>query len=216
MSHSALSGASGRKDYPSIDINILPDQYRPRHISWRAVRPWVMAAAFLLLLVPAASLYFQTSGLQEAAVQRVTDVRTALRAYTPLAEQKSALEAQIEQADQQSAEIEAAHASISIQANPWSRLLQEIIDTVPAGIVLTKFDQGANEVSIVGLAADPRLPLTLSETLMATGSFESATVNSIVRRTLAEPAEGESTSNLPPQAFEFEMTLSLQSEEIGQ
>jgi Tfp pilus assembly protein PilN len=87
---------------------------------------------------------------------------------------------------------------------------------VPAGIVLTKFDQGANEVSIVGLAADPRLPLTLSETLMATGSFESATVNSIVRRTLAEPAEGESTSNLPPQAFEFEMTLSLQSEEIGQ
>jgi Tfp pilus assembly protein PilN len=216
MSRNAPSGATGRRNYSSIDINILPDRYRPRHISWRAARRWILAVAFLLMLAPAASLYYRTSGLEEAALQRLTDVQTTLRAYTPLAEEKSALEAQIEETDRQSAEIEAAHASISIQANPWSELLQEIIDTVPAGIELTKLDQGANEVSIVGLAADHRLPLTLSEALIATGSFESVTVNSIVRRTLAEPGGGQPASSSPPQAFEFEMTLTLHSQEAGQ
>lgn len=216
MSRRELSGATGRKDYPSIDINILPDRYRPRHISWRSARPWVLLVGFVISLVPAASLYDRTSAIEKAALERLTDVQTTLRAYKPLAEEKGGLEAQIEEIDRQSAEIEAAHASISIQATPWSALLQEIIDTTSAGIELTKLDQGANEVSVVGVAIDPRMPLAFSEALIATGSFDSVTVNSIVRRTLADPAEGQPSSGSTPQVFEFEMTLSLPIQEASQ
>jgi Tfp pilus assembly protein PilN len=216
MRRNVLSGATGRRGYPSIDINILPDRYRPRRLSWRAVRPWILAALFLMIAAPAASLYFQTSALEQAAVQRLTNIRTALSAYKPLAEEKSAIEAQIEEADRQSAEIEAANANITIQADPWSELLQEIIDTVPDGIEITRLDQSAGEVTIVGLAADHGLPLTLSDALISTGSFESVTVNSIVRRPLAEPDDGQPDSSPPPVAFEFEMTLILHGEEAGQ
>jgi Tfp pilus assembly protein PilN len=215
MRRNALSGSSRRSGYPSIDINILPDRYRPRRISWRSARLWMLALSFLLMAYPAARLYYQTASFDNAALQRLTDVRTALRAYKPLAEEKSALEAQIEENNQQSAEIEAAHATMSIQSDPWSELLQQIINTVPAGIDLTMLDQAADQVSIVGLAADHRLPLTFSDALAATGSFKSVTVNSIVRRALASPTDGQPASSPAPEVFEFEMTLSLHGEETS-
>jgi Tfp pilus assembly protein PilN len=216
MRRKALSGATGRGNYPSIDINILPDRYRPRRLSWRAARPWALAAAFLLLAVPSWRLNLTTTGIERAADQRLTDVRTALRAYTPLAEEKSALEAQIEEANRQAAEIEAAHASVSIQTERWSDLLREILNIVPAGVELTTLDQGGSEVTIVGLADNHDLPMTLSDALISTGSFETVTVNSIVRRTLAEPADDQSGLTSSLEVFEFELTLGLASQEVGQ
>lgn len=211
MRHSALRRAAPQASVAPIDINILPERYRPRRISWRATRPWFLAMAFLVLLFPSARIFMRSTQREEAAVTRLSDIRTALRAYRPLAEEKSALETQIEETDRQAAEIEAAHSTVAIRAHSWSDLLQELIDLAPAGVQLTRMDQSGGEITIVGLAADHQLPVSFSDALTSSGSFESVTITSIARRSLAQPPQDQPAP--APEVFEFEMTLGAHRQE---
>ena len=192
-----------------IDLNILPEEYRKRKITLSALRPWLFLFAFALILIPTLQLYSKASRELGRVEGDLAKVQAALDDYKPLAEEKAALEAKIEQALDQAGEIESATDSATIQEIVWSDILQNILRIAPAGIQLTIIDQLGYEVVIVGVAEGHRLPMTYADDLIESGLFVSLVVNSIVQIKEPEPIPGEPVSPDTPPLYEFEMSLIL-------
>ncbi len=192
-----------------IDINILPQVYRKRRLSLSALRPWLLMVAFALTLVPTLQFYSEASLELNRVEGSLEEVQAALDDYKPLAEEKSALEAKIEEALHQASEIESATESATIQEIVWSDILQNIIRIAPAGIELTVIDQLGYEVVIVGISEGHSLPMSYADDLMGSGLFTSLVVDSIVQIKESEAIPGESPTVESPPVYEFEMSLIL-------
>ena len=164
---------------------------------------------FGLILIPTLQLYSKASIEYNRVEGDLTNVQAALDDYKPLAEEKAALEAKIEEALDQAGEIESATESATIQEIVWSDVLQNILRTAPAGIELTIIDQLGYEVVIVGVAEGHRLPMSYADDLMDSGLFTSLIVNAIVQINIPEPIPGEPISPDSPPLYEFEMSLIL-------
>lgn len=192
-----------------IDLNILPEVYRKRKITLSALRPWLFLLTFGLILIPTLQLYSKASLELSRVEGDLAKVQAALDDYKPLAEEKAALEAKIEEALDQAGEIESATDSATIQEIVWSDVLQHILRIAPAGMELTIIDQLGYEVVIVGVAEGHRLPMSYADDLMKSGLFVSLVVNSIVQIKESEPTPAEPVGLVPPPLYEFEMSLIL-------
>jgi hypothetical protein len=192
-----------------IDLNLLPEVYRKRKITLSALRPWLFLLAFGLILIPTLQLYSKASLELNRVEGDLAQVQAALDDYRPLAEEKAALEAKIEEALDQAGEIESATDSATIQEIVWSDVLQNILRIAPAGIELTIIDQLGYEVVIVGVAEGHHLPMSYADDLMESGLFASLVVNSIVQIKEAEPTSIEPAGPVSPALYEFEMSLIL-------
>ena len=195
-----------------IDLNILPERYRKRKLTLAVARPWMFLLAYTLLLIPIIRLYTEANLELKRVESDLASVQSSLDEYQPLAEEKDALEAQIEEVVRQAGEIEAATHSATIQEIVWSNVLNDILRIAPAGVELTIVDQGGYEMVIVGVAENHWLPISLADDLEVSGLFTRVIVNALVRLNPPDPSAGETIEPAPPPEYEFEITLSLGGE----
>src|SRR3990172_6627404 len=88
----------------ALDLDFLPERYRPRRLTLRSLRPALFVLGFALLLIPLGR-YWGEARLQLAAVEAsLTQVQANLQGYQPLAEERAGLEARIASAQAASAE----------------------------------------------------------------------------------------------------------------
>ncbi|MEJ2569112.1 MAG: PilN domain-containing protein [Anaerolineales bacterium] len=123
--------------------------------------------------------------------------------------EKDELIAQIEEVKDQSLEIETMAENAVIQEVAWSEILQSIVETIPQGIDLVSIGQLDNEVRLVGLAENRRLPPNLMDDLMDTGLFVEGRIEYMVQQLPEETESGEAVTTVSMPAYEFEIMLDI-------
>jgi len=192
-----------------LDLNILPPRYRRRRLSLRTLRLWLMLLAFTGLIYPSYVVYRRADVALKRQESKLAGVQMVLDEYEPLAAEKDELVAQIEEVKDQSLEIEAMAENAVIQEVIWSEILQSAVQTIPKGIELISIGQLDNEVRIVGLAENRRLPPNLLDDLMDTGHFVEGRIEYMVQQLPEETESEEVVTTVSTAEYEFEIMLDI-------
>jgi len=194
----------------TIDLNLLPERYRRRRLSFRGLRPWILTIGFSLMLVPSFKLLGQASAnlkpLQEDSRQTLAE----LAGFREVSEERQALQKDYEDLISQTAQIEADYQSISIQQVLWGPMLKTVVGLVPGGVRLTSISQSVDEVTLEGEADAYMLPLDYADRLREGGLFSDVIVDSLHRLAPSNSTDGSTVEPQPAQGFSFEIRLLLQ------
>ena len=194
----------------TIDLNLLPERYRRRRLSFRGLRPWILTIGFSLMLVPSFKLLGQASAnlkpLQEDSRQTLAE----LAGFREVSEERQALQKDYEDLISQTAQIEADYQSISIQQVLWGPMLKTVVGLVPGGVRLTSISQSVDEVTLEGEADSYMLPLDYADRLREGGQFSDVIVDSLHRLAPSNSTDGSTVEPQPAQGFSFEIRLLLQ------
>jgi hypothetical protein len=197
----------------ALDLDFLPEHYRPRRLTLRSLRPALFVLGFALLLIPLGRFWGEARQ-QSALVQaRLAQVQADLQGYQPLADERAGLEARIASAQAAAAEIQLAYDSVDIQDITWNQLLSRMLVARPEGVELTRISQEETEVVLEGLALLHDEPSSYAEALAGLGEFSQVVLQSVaVVEPVVDPeapAEAE-----PPQVhYTFEIIASLPAPE---
>jgi len=194
----------------TIDLNLLPERYRRRRLSFRGLRPWILTIGFSLMLVPSFKLLGQASAnlkpLQEDSRQTLAE----LAGFREVSEERQALQKDYEDLISLTAQIEADYQSISIQQVLWGPMLKTVVGLVPGGVRLTSISQSVDEVTLEGEADSYMLPLDYADRLREGGQFSDVIVDSLRRLAPSNSTDGSTVEPQPAQGFSFEIRLLLQ------
>jgi Tfp pilus assembly protein PilN len=192
-----------------LDLNILPPRYRRRRLSLHTLRLWLMMLAFAGLIYPSHVVYRRADVALKRQELNLAEVQKDLDAYEPLVAEKDELIAQIEEVQEQSLEIETVAENAVIQEVAWSEILQSIVETIPQGIELISIGQLDNEVRVVGLAENRRLPPIFMDDLMETGIFVETRIEYMIQQLPDETESEEVVKSPPTPGYEFEIMLDI-------
>jgi Tfp pilus assembly protein PilN len=195
-----------------LDLNILPDRYRRRRLSLRTLRLWFIMLAFAGLIYPSYVIYSQADEALKRQEMKLAGIQMVLDEYEPLVEEKDALLAQIEEVENQSLEIESVAENAVIQEKLWSEILESIVNIIPEGVDLVSIKQRDNEVLVVGLADDRRLPPSFVDALLDSGIFGEVRIEYMVKEPPEETESEEIIAPILSPVFEFEIMLDLGDE----
>src|SRR3990172_426068 len=132
----------------ALDLDFLPERYRPRRLTLRSLRPALFVLGFALLLIPLGRFWGEAR-LQLAAVEgSLTQVQADLQGYQPLAEERAGLEARIASAQAASAEIQIAYDSVDIQDITWNRVLSRALSVRPEGVEVVRLSHEPAEQDV--------------------------------------------------------------------
>jgi hypothetical protein len=193
----------------ALDLDFLPERYRPRRLTLRALRPALFALCFALLLVPLGRLWRQ-SRLELTAVEAsLTRVQAALQGYQPLADERAGLEARIAAAQAASAEIQIAYEAVDIQDITWNQVLRRALSVRPEGVEMLRFSQEAFELVLEGRALQHDQPSSFAEALERLGDFNEVILRSVTRLEPAVDPEQPPEVAPPPVLYAFEISAFL-------
>jgi hypothetical protein len=193
----------------ALDLDFLPERYRPRRLTLRSLRPALFVLGFALLLVPLGRFWGQAR-LQLAAVDAsLTRVQADLQGYQPLAEERAGLEARIAAAQAASAEIQIAYDSVDIQDVTWSRLLSRALSVRPDGVEVVRLSQEQNELVLEGLADLHHQPSSYAEALASLGDFTEVVLRSVIKLEPLPDPELPADAEAPEVRYYFEISAFL-------
>jgi len=193
----------------ALDLDFLPERYRPRRLTLRSLRPALFVLGFALLLIPLGR-YWGEARLQLAAVEAsLTQVQANLQGYQPLAEERAGLEARIASAQAASAEIQIAYDSVDIQDITWNRLLSRALSVRPEGVELVRLSQEEDELVLEGLAAQHDQPSSYAEALAGLGDFSEVVLRSVTRLEPLPDPELPAEAEAPVLVYYFEISAFL-------
>ncbi len=192
-----------------LDLNILPPRYRRRRLSMRTLRLWLMLLAFTGLIYPSYVIYRRADVQLKRQELKFAGIQMVLDKYEPLVAEKDELLAEIDEVKDQSMEIETVAENAVIQEVAWSEILQSIVETIPEGINLISIRQLDNEIRIVGLAENRRLPPIFTDDLTETSLFVEARIEYMIQQLPEETESDEVVTTLPTPEYEFEIMLDI-------
>ena len=193
----------------ALDLDFLPERYRPRRLTLRSLRPALFVLGFALLLIPLGRFWGEAR-LQLAAVEgSLTQVQADLQGYQPLAEERAGLEARIASAQAASAEIQIAYDSVDIQDITWNRLLSRALSVRPEGVELVRLSQEEIELVLEGLAIRHDQPSSYAEALAGLGDFTEVVLRSVTRLEPAPDPELPPDAEPPAVMYYFEISAFL-------
>ena len=193
----------------ALDLDFLPERYRPRRLTLRSLRPALFVLGFALLLIPLGR-YWGEARLQLAAVEAsLTQVQANLQGYQPLAEERAGLEARIASAQAASAEIQIAYDSVDIQDITWNRLLSRALSVRPEGVEVVRLSQEEVELVLEGLAAQHDQPSAYAEALAGLGDFSEVVLRSVTRLEPLPDPELPAEAEAPVVVYYFEISAFL-------
>jgi hypothetical protein len=193
----------------ALDLDFLPERYRPRRLTVRSLRPALFVLGFALLLVPLGRFWGQAR-LQLVAVQgSLTHVQADLQGYQPLAEERAGLESRIASAQAASAEIQIAYDSVDIQDITWSRVLSRALSVRPDGVEVVRLSQEQNELVLEGLADLHHQPSSYAEALASLGDFTEVVLRSVIKLEPLPDPELPADAEAPEVRYYFEISAFL-------
>jgi hypothetical protein len=193
----------------ALDLDFLPERYRPRRLTLRSLRPALFVLGFALLLIPLGRFWGQAR-LQLAAMEgSLTQVQADLQGYQPLAEERAGLEARIASAQAASSEIQIAYDSVDIQDITWNRLLSRALSVRPQGVVVVRLSQEEVELVLEGLAAQHDQPSGYAEALAGLGDFAEVVLRSVIKLETVPDPELPAEAEAPEVLYFFEISVFL-------
>jgi Tfp pilus assembly protein PilN len=196
----------------TLDLNILPDQYRRRKLSVQSVRLGILLLCFTLILIPVLKLYGNAGRALSLMQSDLLQAETELEKFSAVSAEREALQTRLEIAVGRTAEIEAAYRNVAIQRVDWSMTLNTITRLIPHSADLVDVSQFDNEVLITGIATDYQQPLDYLQRLQASGLFEIATIETIEKIQLKDEALAIEPE-VPQYMFEIRLGMDLGSAE---
>jgi len=162
-----------------IDLNILPEEYRPRVISPAIMLIWTIAIVLFILTLPTFGLlrYNQvrlkrvSSDLHQAQ-QILKKIRTPNPEVVKLSEELS-------QALQASESIQLLYPTINAQRRNWPQVFAAILNYDDTRIRLLELAQNDMDLTLTGLALSQNDVLQYAQTLDQSGAFERVIIESM-------------------------------------
>ena len=162
-----------------IDLNILPEEYRPRVISPAIMLIWTIAIVLFILTLPTFGLlrYNQvrlkrvSSDLHQAQ-QILKKIRTPNPEVVKLSEELS-------QALQASESIQLLYPTINAQRRNWPQVFAAILNYDDTRIRLLELAQNGMDLTLTGLALSQNDVLQYAQTLDQSGAFERVIIESM-------------------------------------
>ncbi|MEA3459292.1 MAG: PilN domain-containing protein, partial [Chloroflexota bacterium] len=162
-----------------IDLNILPEEYRPRKISRRAIILGAVAVGLAVLLLPFYTVFSNMRG--DVADLRLDLRRTqnkleALGTPAPeIVELSDTLSNTVAMVNQ----VEEARPTIEAGRTDWSEVMAAINSYDPAKITLTSIEQADSQITLKGKGVNQPVVSAYAETLRVSGLFASVDLQSV-------------------------------------
>ncbi len=155
----------------SIDLNILPAQYRPRVVPPIIRVIWVMAAITLLAALPALVFMFREQG----AVAELEDTRAQLEStrrvvLTP-EEALATLQEELSHTVRLLEQVETVYPIIQAERHNWPEVLDALAEYDPQRVRIVELFQREQELTLVGLALSRDDVLAYQGSLERSGAF---------------------------------------------
>ncbi len=199
-----------------LDINLLPDRYRPRWPAPATVLAWLVAVALLVSLFLSYRTYRSAVLEYEAQRAALEAAQQQLEAEDSLAAELEALRADIEAAQQQAAALQRSADALAVQEIGWGTTLNSILSLAPDGLEVTSVVQSEDTVALQGTAEAYYLPLAYAAALRDSHPQPLVTVQEIhvlVPETEQEltstPAETEASEAAAEQLVEANYAFSI-------
>jgi len=192
-----------------LDLNLLPERYRPRRVSLRRLRPWMLIAGFAVMLIPSVRILGDASASLPPLEEDLRQTQAGIAEFREVSEERQALLTTYEQLTAQSSQIEADYQSVSIQRVAWGPMLRGVVGLQTGEIRLTSVSQSVTEISLQGEADAYLLPLEYADRLMATDLFQSVSVESLQRLSHAQPDDTDATGPISETGYAFRIKIML-------
>ena len=163
-----------------IDLNILPERYRPRRLTGLMAALIILAVALAMGLIPAYSL-LQTERARTLSVQaRLAQAEATLAQIQVNAAALEEVEQQIAQVQAEIAQLQAEYQALSQWQADRSSGITSVVFALLPGIRLTGITQQESFLTIQGEAGSQALVLDYARALQATGEFRNVRILSMV------------------------------------
>ena len=193
----------------TLDLNLLPERYRPRRLSLRRLRPWMLVAGFAVMLIPSVRILGEASASLPPLENELQQTQAGIAEFRDVSEERQALLTTYEQLTAQASQIEADYQSVSIQRVAWGPMLRGVVGLQAGEIRLTSISQSVTEVLLEGEVDAYVLPLEYADRLMATGLFETVSVESLQRLSPAQPGDTATTGPVSESSYVFRIKIML-------
>jgi len=193
----------------ALDLDFLPERYRPRRLTLRSLRPALFVLGFALLLIPLGRFWAQARLELSAVDASLTQVQADLQGYQPLAEERAGLEARIASAQAASAEIQIAYDSVDIQDITWNRVLSRALSVRPDGVEVVRLSQEQAELVLEGLADLHHQPSDYAQALASLGDFTEVVLRSVIKLEPLPDPEPPADAEAPEVRYYFEISAFL-------
>jgi len=171
-----------RPSHP-LDIDILPERYRPRRITAPMVAAVVVAAALLLGLVPAyralLTAQARTAALQRRLNQAKAGLAQVQSKQAQSVEQMAEMEQQIEQERAQVARLRVEFSTLSQQRVPRSAGIAAVFAALVPRVHIVTLIQEDSSFILAGQAGSQGMVLDYARALQASGVFANVRILSM-------------------------------------
>lgn len=176
-----------------LDLDILPEKYRPRRVTMSKIIAITVAALLLLGLLPAyralATARARTAVLQARLSQANAALTETRSEQTRIEQELEGIGQQIEQARTQITRLQAEFNGLGQQRTPRSDCIAAAIGALIPQVHIVTLVQEGNTLNLSGQAGSLELVLDYSRALQASGQFANVRIVSMVN---ADPLESAS------------------------
>lgn len=166
-----------------LDLNILPERYRPRHITVPMTATVIIAATLLLGLVSAydalTAARARTALLQVRLAQTKAALAETQSEQAQLEEQLEGIGQQIEQARAEIARLRTEFGALSQQRTPRSAGIAAAVAALVPRVHIATVAQEADAFILGGQAGSQGLVLDYARALQASGQFANVRILSM-------------------------------------
>ncbi|HID90115.1 MAG TPA: hypothetical protein EYH27_04135 [Anaerolineales bacterium] len=164
----------------SIDLDILPERYRPRRLTAVMALFIILAMALVMGLAPAISALRVERARTLSVQARLAQVETALAQVQVNKSSLEEMEQQIAQVQAEIDQLQAEYQALSRwQADRSSGITSAVFSLLP-GVRLTGITQEDRFLTIRGEAGSQALVLDYARALQASGEFRNVRILSMV------------------------------------
>jgi Tfp pilus assembly protein PilN len=167
-----------------LDINILPERYRPRRITTPMIAGIVAVASVLLGLVFGYSALTAARAKTADLDARLSQVKATLARTqserAQLEEQLGEVGQQIEQAQVLIARLRTESSTLSQQRAPRSEGIAAVVTALVPRVYIATVVQEGNTIILTGQAGSQGLVLDYARALQASGQFANVLILSMV------------------------------------
>lgn len=154
-----------------LDIDILPERYRPRRVSAQTLMVIMAIAALLLGLIPAYAFLVAERDRTADLQARLAQAKEALAEAQANPGQLEEVNRQIEQTRAQVTSIQEALGMLSQRQAPRSACVSAPVVALASGVRIISVTQDGDNCTVTGEADSQNLALNYARAIRSTGQF---------------------------------------------
>ena len=198
-----------------LDIDVLPQRYRRKKLTWAAVAPWVALAGMLALVLPTYQWFSATNDNFNQIAGNLARQQATLASVKSPSVTEEALQTQVAQVMDQVNAYQNLTGDINLQQVAWGPTISGVLTKTPPGLYVDSIAQSGPVLTLNGTASAYQLPLDYARALETSGKFVSVQVKVIERVEPTPTSLGSAPTPVSPGSFGYEITLALPASNLA-